>query len=134
MAEIAQKKRRFNNREKSMFIVLALLIALLIGKSLFFGEVKNLTSDEVIFKTFVDYTLEEEFNGVLVDSGIIQYKIFDIFLAAPNEESLLRYQDPITGQMIEKTLKGRYTARVRKVLLWVFPLKEISITSKIVGK
>jgi hypothetical protein len=126
-----EAKRPLNNREKSMYIVLAVLIVILIAKSLIFDEVRNLSKDEQIFKDFVEYSVEQKYDGVFENAGIIQYRIFDIYMAAPDETSILRYEDSSTGVMLEKTLEGRYNARIRKVLLWLIPLKEISITSQI---
>jgi hypothetical protein len=107
------------------------LIVILIAKSLIFDEVRNLSKDEQIFKDFVEYSVEQKYDGVFENAGIIQYRIFDIYMAAPDETSILRYEDSSTGVMLEKTLEGRYNARIRKVLLWLIPLKEISITSQI---
>jgi hypothetical protein len=131
--EIEKKKREpLNNREKSMIIVVIVLAVALIAKSLFFDEVRNLTGDAAVFKEFVDYSIEQKYDGPLEDAGIIQYRVFDIYIAAPDEKGLLRYEDPKTGVMVEKTTEGRYNARARKVLLWVFPMKEVSVTSQIV--
>ena len=127
-----KKKEPINNREKSMIIVVVILALMLIAKSLFFDEVRNLTADAAVFKEFVDYSIEQKYDGPLEKAGIIQYRVFDIYIAAPDETGLLRYEDPETGMMIEKTVDGRYNARARKVLLWVFPIKEVSVTSQIV--
>ncbi len=131
--EVKKKKVRepLSNRDKSMIIVTIVLVIILIAKSLFFDEVRNLTEDEAIFKEFVRYSVEQEYDGALEASGIIQYRIFDIYMVNPDETSLLRYEDPDTGMMVEKTMDGRYNARVRKVFLWVLPIKEFSVTSKI---
>ena len=129
-----KKTKRFNNRERAMFIVVAILIVMLIVKTAFFTEVRGLTEDGTDFKAFVEYTLEEQPQGPLDKLGIIQYRIFDIYIADGDQKSLLRYVDPETGLEVEKILDGRYNARVRKTLLWFFPIKEISITSQIVAE
>ncbi len=131
-APVKKEKTPLNNREKSMIIVVIVLAVILIAKSLIFDEVRNLTGDAAVFKEFVDYSIEQKYDGPLEDAGIIQYRVFDIYIAAPDEKGLLRYEDPETGMMIEATTDGRYNARARKVFLWVFPIKEVSVTSQIV--
>lgn len=115
-------------REKAMLIVIIALLVILVAKSLLFDEVKNLTPDEAVFKDFVEYTLEED-HAV---QAPFCYRVVKIFMANPDEKALLRYEDPATGEMTEVVLEGRYTAQVRKYLLWVIPYKSISITSQIV--
>ena len=65
-----------NPREKSMLIVTLALIVILVGKSLFFDEVKNLTDEEQEFKTFVEYSVSEKYNGKLQQFHIITYRVF----------------------------------------------------------
>ena len=128
------KREPFNNIEKSMIIVIAALILILLIKTFAFDGVRNLSNDEKIFKTFVEYSIAEQFKGPLVDYGVVSYKIVDIYMAEENVTSLLRYKDIETGEMIETTLDGRYNAKVKKMILFIFPLKEFSITSQIVGE
>ena len=131
--KVDHKKGPINNREKAMFIVIGLLIIILLAKTFLTDGVRNLTPDEEVFKTFVEYSIDEQFKGTLIDLGIISYKVVNIYLVEENVTSLLRYKDEQTGKMIETTLKGRYNARVKEMLLFVFPLKEFSITSQIAG-
>jgi hypothetical protein len=131
--KVKAKKEPINNREKAMIIVTIALVLILIVKTFAFDGVRNLTEDEEVFKTFVEYSIDEQFSGTLVDYGIVSYKIVDIYMAEENVTSLLRYKDINTGEMIETTLDGRYNAKVKKMILFIFPLKEFSITSQIVG-
>jgi uncharacterized membrane protein YvbJ len=128
------KKEPINNREKAMIIVIVVLILILLLKTFLFDGVRNLSSDEEVFKTFVEYSIDDKFQGTLVDYGIVSYKIVDIYMAEDNVTSLLRYMDKSTGEMVETTLDGRYNARVKKMILYIFPLEEFSITSQIVGQ
>lgn len=118
-----------NAREKSMLIVTLLLLLALIGKSLFFDEVKSLNDQEQQFKAFADYSVAEKYNGKLQQYHIITYRVFDIFTADDKVNTMIRYKDE-TGKEIEKILDRRYTARVRAYLLGVFPYKQFSITAK----
>jgi hypothetical protein len=120
------------SREKAMAILLVVAIIVLIVKSTFLDEVKNLTAEEQIFKNFVDYSVEEEYSGFLLDKGIVTYRVFDLYMANPDEKAILRYEDKETGKMIEITQEGRYNARVRGYLFWVLPIKSFSVTAQIV--
>ena len=126
-----EKHRPSNNREKSMAIVLIILIIILILKSCVFDEVKNLTPDEQQFKNFVDYSIEKEYSSSLVDMGLMVYRVYDIYLADSNENGVLKYEDKKTGKMVEVVQEGRYNARVRGYLFWVFPVKHFSVTAQI---
>ncbi len=119
-----------NPREKSMLIVTLALIVILVGKSLFFDEVKNLTDEEQEFKTFVEYSVSEKYNGKLQQFHIITYRVFDIFVADNQKKTNIIYEDPDTGQEINKILDVRYTAQVRSYLLGILPFKQFSVTAK----
>ena len=113
-----------------MLIVTLALIVILVGKSLFFDEVKNLTDEEQEFKTFVEYSVSEKYNGKLQQFHIITYRVFDIFVADNQKKTNIIYEDPDTGQEINKILDVRYTAQVRSYLLGILPFKQFSVTAK----
>lgn len=117
-------------REKSMLIVTLLLVAILIGKSVFFDEVKGLNEQEQQFKAFVEYSVAEKYNGKLQQYHIVTYRVFDLFTADDQVETLIKYEDPQTGEMVEKVLDRRYTARVRGYVLGIFPYKQFAVTAK----
>ncbi len=119
-----------NPREKSMLIVTLVLILILAGKSLFFDEVKDLSKEEQEFKTFVEYSVSEKYNGKLQQYHIITYRVFDIFVADDLKKTNIIYKDPKTGQEVDKILNVRYTARVRGYLLGIFPFKQFAVTAK----
>ena len=124
--------RGINSREKSMIIILVILVLVLILKSVVFDEVRNLNPDEQQFKDFVDYSVEQEYRGTLEDMGLMVYRVYDIYLADPNENGIIKYLDAKSGKIVEVTQEGRYNARVRGYLLWVIPVKHFSVTSKII--
>lgn len=126
-----ERGRRSNSREKSMIIILAILIIILILKSCVFDEVKNLTREEQQFKDFVEYSVQEEYGGGLADLGLIVYRVYDIYLADPNEKGMIRYEDKKTGTMVDLIQEGRYNARVRGYLLWIIPIKHFSVTAQV---
>lgn len=118
-----------NIREKSMLIVTLLLIVILIGKSVFFDEVKNLSDEEQQFKEFVEYSISEKYNGKLQQYNIVTYKIFDIFTADDKTKTQIAYLDSETRQKIEAVLDVRYTARVRAYFLGFLPYRQFSVTA-----
>ncbi len=121
-----------NSREKSLIIVTVLLIIILAGKSLFFDEVRNLTEEEQQFKNFVEYSVSEEYDGMLQQYHLINYRVFNIFVANDQQKTIITYKDPQTGQEINNTLNVRYTARVRGYILGILPYKQFSVTAKVV--
>ena len=120
------------SREKAMVIVLVLAIVVLIVKSTVLDEVKDLNPEEQIFKEFVEYSVEEEYSGFLVNKGIIKYRIYDLYMADADQEAVLRYKDPDTNQMVDVVQEGRYNARVRGYLFWILPVKHFSVTAQII--
>lgn len=124
------KNQPMSNREKSMIIIVVVLVIVLILKSSVFDEVKNLTPEEQQFKDFVEYSLEKEYSGFLADKGLMVYRVYDIYLADPNEKGVLRYEME-NGKTVEVVQDGRYNARVRGYFLWVLPIKHFSVTSTI---
>ncbi|WP_027399736.1 hypothetical protein [Anaerovorax odorimutans] len=122
-------KGALSNREKSMILVIVILILILIVKSCFLDEVRNLTPKEEQFKDFVEYSISEKYNGSMEKIGIINYRIYDIYVAAENEKTKLNYTDPNTKEKVNVVLNDRYNARVRGYFLWVIPIKHFSVTA-----
>lgn len=123
-----------NNREKSMIIVLAVLVLLLIVKSCFLDEVKNLTPEEQQFKEYVTYSVSEKYNGSMEKAGIMIYRVYDIYVANPNEQVQLDYRDVDTQEEVTVTQNDRYNARVRGYFLWIIPVKTFSVTPSVEEK
>ncbi|NLK73020.1 MAG: hypothetical protein GX285_08390 [Clostridiales bacterium] len=120
-----------NPREKSMLIVTVMLVIILILKSFIFDEVKNLSGEEKMFKDFVEYSVAQEYDGILQQYNIITYRVFDIFVADETQNTIIRYKDPETGEDKEEILSVRYTGRVRAYLLGFLPFKQFSVTAQL---
>jgi len=127
-------KRQINAREKSMLIVTVLLIVILFSKSLFFDEVKNLSGDELKFSKFIEYTVDETYEGFVFDKNIIVIRTNKIFLANGDVKTKIGYIDENTGEKVEEIIQGRYTAVVRHYLFGVLPFKQSSITAAVVDE
>ena len=126
-----EQKGSVTSREKSMIIVMILLLIVLSVKSCLIDEVSHLNAKEQQFKDFVDYSVEQQYHGTLENIGLMKYRVYDIYMADEKEKAVLRYEDPKTGEMIEAVQNGRYNARVRGYFLWIIPIKHFSVTAKI---
>lgn len=125
-----EPREKMNAREKSTLIVTIILAVALIIKSVAFDEERGLKGQALEFKNFVDYSVEEEYDGFLYDSNILMHRVFNIFIADPELKTVIKYVDPDTGEKVETILDVRYTAQVRKYLFGIFPIKQFSVTAK----
>ncbi|MBP6491904.1 MAG: hypothetical protein KA282_02925 [Clostridia bacterium] len=123
--------KKISKKEVAMIISFLFLLTVLTIKSTMIDEVKNLNSTEQQFKDFVDYSVEEEKNGILENTGILVYRVYHIEMADEEEKAVLRYEDPETGEMTEVVQDGRYEASVRGYLLWILPINQFSVTAEI---
>lgn len=129
-SERGKKGTPLSGREKTMIIMIIVLLILLAIKSLVLDEVKNLSPDEQQFKNFVDYSVAQEYDGFLEQSGLMVYRVYDINMADKNQKGILRYEDPDSGQMVDVIQEGRYNAKVRGYLLRILPVKHFSVTAE----
>lgn len=123
--------KKISKKEVAMIISFLFLLTVLTIKSTMLDEVNNLNSPEQQFKDFVDYSVEEEKNGILENTGILVYRVYHIEMADEEEKAVLRYEDPETGEMTEVVQDGRYEASVRGYLLWILPINQFSVTAEI---
>ncbi|MDF3001092.1 MAG: hypothetical protein K0Q48_1211 [Bacillota bacterium] len=130
-SEETDKKAPMSNREKTMIIMIIVLLIALVIKSTMLDEVKNLSADEQNFKEFVDYSVTEQYDGFLERSGILVYRVYRIGIADKDQKGLLRYEDPNTGKPVELIQDVQYNAKVRGYLLWILPIKHLSVTAEI---
>ena len=120
-----------SSKEKAMIVMIVLLLLVLLFKSFYFDEVKNLSEDEMKFKSFVEYSVSEEYDGFLEQSGLMTYRVYDIYMADKDEKGVLRFKDADTGKVVETIQNGRYNARVRGYFLWILPVKHFSVTAAV---
>lgn len=123
--------KNFNAREKSLLLMVVILVVVMIVKAFFFDEVRGLSGDEAYVYEFTTYSVEQEYTGFLSQNHIIVYRVFDIYMADPDVTSVLRYEDPRTGEAVERQIEGRYNARVRAYLLGVIPFRSFSVTAQV---
>lgn len=121
---------KMNAREKSMLIVIVALLVMLTVKSVFLDEIKNLEGEPQQFKDFVEYSVEQEYDGMLTDWNIMTYRVYKMFIADETTPVLIEYVDPNTKEKVEKKLDVRYTAGVRGYLFGILPVRQFSVTAK----
>lgn len=125
------QKSFFVGKEKHTIAIFLVLLAILAVKSILLDEVKNLTPEEAQFKTFVEYSLEEDYGGFFTDTHLMAYRVYKIEMEDAAAKGVLRYEDPYTGKQVEIVQKGRYSGSVRGYLFSILPIKHFSITSQI---
>ena len=103
------KKSFFVGKEKHTIVLFLVLLAILSVKSILLDEVKNLTPEEAQFKEFVEYSLEEDYEGFLTDTHLMAYRVYKI-------------------QMVDDV----YVGSVRGYLFSILPIRHFSVTSQIV--
>jgi hypothetical protein len=119
--------KKFNPTEKSMLIVVVALVVILIIKSFFFDEVRGLSGDERYVHEFTKYSVAQKNNGLLQQYHILIYRVFDIYMADPKVTTVLHYDDPQTGESVERWVEGRYNAQVRTYFLGIIPVGRFSV-------
>lgn len=107
--EQERKKSFFVGKEKHTIVLFLVLLAILSVKSILLDEVKNLTPEEAQFKEFVEYSLEEDYEGFLTDTHLMAYRVYKI-------------------QMVDDV----YVGSVRGYLFSILPIRHFSVTSQIV--
>ncbi len=125
---------KMNAREKSMLIVIIVLFVVLTVKSVFLDEVKNLEGEPQQFKDFVEYSVDEKYEGVLTDFHIMTYRVYKMFIADESTPIEIEYVDPNTNETVRRILSVRYTAGVRGYLFGIIPVKQFSVTAKPVAE
>lgn len=124
------KQQQIGKKEIVMiFVTIALMITLGI-KSTLFDEVKNLPPAEQQFKEFVDYSVARNYDGIL-EKTLMEYRVYKIEMADKEQKAVLKYRDSETGKQVEILQDGRYNAKVRGYVLWIFPIDHFEVTAEI---
>ncbi|QZY54648.1 hypothetical protein [Crassaminicella profunda] len=113
-------------REKSMLIVILLLLTILICKSLFFDEAQ-VTGDALLFKEFVEKTIDtdEKHTNFLEKIGIANKRVVAIKKTHMEGTSSISIYDEQ-----KRKISGAYQAKVRGYILYIIPYKEFRINSE----
>ena len=129
--KINKTEKKISKKEIMMIILFFLLLITLTLKSTLLDEVKNLTPEEQQFKDFVDYSVARNYDGILEDTHLLVYRVYDIEMDNKNEKAVLRYEDSETGEMVDVIQNGRYMASVRRYFLWILPIKQFSVAAEV---
>jgi hypothetical protein len=57
--------------------------------------------------------------------------VYKIEIADKDQNAVLKYQDPETGEKVVIIQDGRYNAKVRGYVLWIFPVNHFDVTAEI---
>lgn len=125
------KQKQIGKKEIVMILVTIVLLITLGVKSIFFDEVTDLTPAEQQFKDFVDYSVARDYDGMLEKASLMVYRVYNIEMADKDQNAVLKYQDPRTGKKVETVQVGRYNAKVRGYVLWIFPVNHFDVTAEI---
>ncbi|MCT4618553.1 MAG: hypothetical protein N4A62_04100 [Marinisporobacter sp.] len=116
-------------REKSMLMVILVLLVVLICKSLFLDRVQ-VTGDALLFKQFVEKTIEtdEKHTNFLEKMGIANKKVVSIKKTHTKGTSSILVYDKEQGKEVK--ISGAYQAKIRGYIFRVIPYKEFKVKSQ----
>ncbi|MBB6217435.1 hypothetical protein HNQ80_003554 [Anaerosolibacter carboniphilus] len=116
-------------KERIYLYITLLLAAILITKSLFLDEVKDLSGDEWKVKQFVERAVDEKYSGFLKDKGMVKYRVVDIKKIETEGTSTIEYYDPEQKDFVKDNIQGKYQAKVRGYFLHIIPYKEFKVAT-----
>ncbi|MFZ5966814.1 MAG: hypothetical protein ACOYVK_06535 [Bacillota bacterium] len=116
-------------KEKMWVVLTLVLFIVLISKSLFFDEVKNVSGDEAKFKAFVMKAVEDRYGGFMLEKNLVSYRVVSIEQTSTEGESVIEYYDPEKGMDVREEIPGVYKAKVRGYFLHIIPYKEFGVMS-----
>jgi len=125
------KQQQIGKKEIIMIIVTIALMIILGVKSTFFDEVRDLPPAEQQFKDFVDYSVQRDYDGMMEKAHLMVYRVYKIEMADKKQNAVLKYKDSETGKQVEVVQDGRYNAKVRGYVLWIFPVNQFEVTAEI---
>lgn len=116
-------------KEKIYLYITLLLGAVLVVKSLFLDEVKDLKGDELKVKQFVEKAVDEHYGGFFKEKNIVGYRVVGIKKVSDEGESRIEYYDPEEKQYVQGEIQGKYQAKVRAYFLHIIPYKEFKVAT-----
>ena len=100
-----------NRRERGYAIAVAVLLMVLVVKSLVLDPVKLEDPDEIEFASWVETKIEEEFDGFMYNSNLFVHRLVSVKTKTEDEEEL-------------------YVGKVRRYFLGILPMSEQYIKEK----
>lgn len=113
--------------DKRMLLLVILGVMLLSAKSIWLDPVKTENED---IKRYSQYAvLAAPFNDgeVPPPSGLYTYRPVNVVQRSVEGETIIVQVDPSTNRLTEVTLQGQYQAKVRAYILYVLPVKHITV-------
>ncbi|KXG74806.1 hypothetical protein [Thermotalea metallivorans] len=116
-------------KEKIYLYITLFLAMVLIVKSLFLDEVKDLKEDELKVKQFVERAVDEHYGGFFKEKNMVGYRVVSIKKVSNEGKSRIEYYDPEGKQYVQGEIQGKYQAKVRGYFLHVIPYKEFKVAT-----
>lgn len=116
-----------DKHSKTMFLVTLLLFVVLLTKSMLIDPVKSRSGEETHYKNFALEIAPDIHKNILLRTGLLTYRIISVQREKEDGTTRVRYSTQ-TGDMVEETLKGQYSAKARVYALYIFPFKDFIIT------
>jgi len=118
---------KLSKREKTYLWMVIILLGVLCVKSFWLDAYKAQNESEALFISRVTETLDQRFDNVLYQRGILMYRIISVKEVTEEENQLVKKLDTIKGNAVDIELQGKYKARIRKYVLGLLPFGQETI-------
>lgn len=115
-----------DKRSKTMLIVTIFLFVALVIKSTWIDPAKPANVDEGHYKSFAQEIAPDVHNSILLKTRLLTYRITKVEKESQEGSTKVKYMDS-NNNVVEETLEGKYIAKARVYMLYVFPYKDFLI-------
>ncbi len=113
--------------DKRMLLLVIFAALLLSAKSIWMDPVKLHEKNERLYSQYAELAAPFNDGEVLPPTGLYTYRTVDVERRSDEGETIIVQVDPTTNQLTEVTLQGEYQAKVRAYILYVLPVKNITV-------
>ena len=113
--------------DKRMMLLVILAAMLLSAKSIWMDPVKPLDENLRLYSEYAKLAAPFNDGAVPPPSGLYTYRTVQVVQRNEEGETVVLRTDPATNLLKEVTLQGEYQARVRAYVLYVLPVKHITV-------
>ncbi len=110
-----------------MLIVTIVLIALLIGKSLYLDPVGQLDVSSSQYATYALDIAPIQNKSLLEKWGLLSYRLVHLVQEEEGGTTDIMYRDETSKEWSKSKIRGQYSAKVRAYLMGILPVKDIYI-------
>lgn len=113
--------------DKRMLLLVLIATTLLSAKSIWLDPVKPLDENLRLYSEYAMLAAPFNDGEVPPPPGLYTYRTVQVVRRNEEGETLVLQTDPATNRLKEVTLQGEYQARVRAYVLYVLPVKHITV-------